>query len=60
LTIPLLEGEVLAVLEGDLVSDEASHLVRRLRIRLVRDGLPPADADEQTLARALSDVNDWL
>jgi hypothetical protein len=53
--LAVLEGEVLAVLEGDLVSDEASHLVCRLRIRLVRDGLLPADADEQALARALND-----
>ena len=52
---------LLAVLEGEVLSGEASsHLVGRLSTRLDRDGLLPADADEQGLAKVLGDMNHWL
>jgi hypothetical protein len=52
---------LLAVLEGEVLSREtSSHLVRRLSRHLARDGLLPAHADEQGLARALSDMNHRL
>lgn len=52
---------LLAVVEGEVVSGEASsHLVRGLSRHLARDGLLPAEANEQGLARALGDMNHRL
>jgi hypothetical protein len=52
---------LLAILEGAVLSGEASsHLARRLITRLARYGLLPADADEQALLTALTDMNQRL
>jgi hypothetical protein len=52
---------LLAILEGaTLFGEIPSPLVRRLCTRLSRYGLLRVDADHQTLARALSEMNQRL
>ena len=52
---------LLAVVEGAVLSGEASsNLNHHLRRHLAKDGLLPADADEQALLTALGDMNQRL
>jgi hypothetical protein len=51
---------LLAILEGAVLSGEASNLNHHLRRHLAKNGLLPADADEQALLTALTDMNQRL